>query len=273
MVNRFLTLLLGCLSCLVTAFLNFYIEDLTTFNVFSLSIYGFVPVGAFLVGMAANSGYYLSAFLTDRMLDKYDFMAMVAMAVMTMFLIYGIEYYFYVVKAGLSPEMTFWQYVAYVTENSALRLKFAKFLHSTTSGPMGAFGYLFLMINLLGFIVGGAATFMMMTSLDTCAKCSRYMRPKDKKTLFFMNPDEFTDYKEQLDTLDPLSPTFATILSQGSPISTKQKDAVKYTWQLKKCKECAAEILCGKAERYNGKDWVEIIDTEKKVSMPAGASF
>lgn len=107
-MNRIITIILGAVSCVIAAFLNFYIQDFTSINVFSFSIFFVIPVGAILVGMAANSGYYLSALMTHRMLDKYDFFTMVGMAAAGMFLIYGIEYYYYVEKAGLSNDLSFW---------------------------------------------------------------------------------------------------------------------------------------------------------------------
>lgn len=208
------------------------------------------------------------------MLDKYDFLAMVVMAAAGMFLIYGIEYYHYVEKAGLSNDITFWEYIAFVVENSTYRVKLTKLPLYTGLGTLGSFGYLFLFTHFIGFIIGGAMTFLMLFGADTCSKCSKYFRNKKKKILFFNKQEIFDIYKQHIDGLEPSFTTFKSILSDGSDTQPeKKKGSIKYTWKLKKCNACNAELLRGSGEIYQDKDWSTIKDTDKKFIMPINSNL
>lgn len=271
-MNRLITIIFGALSCIAAAFLNFYIQELTTINIFSFSIFFLLPVGAIFVGMAATSGYYLSALMTHRMLDKYDFITMVGMAAIGMILIYGIGYYFDVEKSGLGGDITFWQYVAFVVKNATFHVQITKFPLFTKLGSMGKFGYLFLLIRFVGFIVGGAITFLLLVGADTCTKCSKYMRHK-KKLLFFDNKQNFDNYLKKIEGLKLTSNTFKSTLFSSDLKLDKVQDSIKYTWQLKKCNACNAELLCGKGEIYQVKEWSAIKDANKKIIMPINSDF
>ena len=96
--SRFISFAMSLLTCSLIAFINFYIANLTNFNLFSFSVSFILPLGALLIGAAANSGYFFSTFFTNRMVDRYDFILMIAISIIATFLIYGIEYYFYVIK-------------------------------------------------------------------------------------------------------------------------------------------------------------------------------
>ena len=268
-MSRIIAIIFGAVSCVAAAFLNFYIQELTTINIFSLSMFFVIPVGAGLVGFAANSGYYLSALMTDRMLDKYDFLIMVGIAAIGMFLIYGIEYYFYVERVGLSTDITFWQYITFVVKNSILKVKLTKFSTFNNVGSMGNFGYLFLLIHLVGFVIGGVTAFFLLLSMDICPNCSKYLRNKKKKILFFSTKEGFENYYNQVNELKPTSHNFkSTVFINNNIKFDKTQGSIKCVWRLKKCNVCNFEQLNGNAEIYQGKDWSTIQDAEKKIIMP-----
>lgn len=272
-MSRFITIIFGSVSCIISALLNFYIQDLTTINIFSFSIFFVIPVGAIVMGMAANSGYYFSALMTHRMLDKYDFITMVGMAAIGMLLIYYTEYYFYIIKEGLSHEITFLQYIALVVENSTLYVKFVKFSLFTKLGSIGGFGYLFLIIRFIGFIVGGAVVFLLLKGTDTCSKCLKYLRHKKKNIIFFENKQNFDNYQMHMDSLEPASQEFKSGIFYPHLQLDKVQDSIRYTWTFKKCPSCSFELLKGSAEIYKGKEWSAIKESERKIVMPTNAKL
>lgn len=214
-MSRLIAIMLGAVSCIAAAFINFYIQDFTTINVFSYTLFFVIPVGAILVGMVSNSGYYFSASITHRILDKYDFLAMACLAGAGMFLIYGLEYYYYVEKEGMGNIISFFQYLAYVTENSSYSVKFSKISLFTDIGSLGILGYCFLFVHFVGFIIGGAITFLLLFGADTCSKCSKYFRNKKKKTLFFSCVQDFNAYFAKVSEVDPDSNALQSTLFEG----------------------------------------------------------
>ena len=272
-MKRFITILCGALSCIAAAFLNFYVQDITTINIFSFTMFFVAPIGAIAVGMAANSGYYFSALITNRMLDKYDFISMVVMAAIGMILIYFIEYYFYIEKEGLSKGVTFLQYIAYVVENSTIHVKFMKWTLFNKLGSMGIWGYLFLFIHFIGFILGGAITFLLLKFADVCSTCSKYLHKKQNKVLFFNNNQRFDKYQNEMDGLEPTSSVFRSILFDSDTGLDKVQGSIKYTWQLKKCNACNFELLKGEAEIYKGKEWTALKSAKRKIIMPADSNL
>lgn len=228
-----------------------------------------IPVGAILVGMVSNSGYYFSASITHRILDKYDFLAMACLAGAGMFLIYGLEYYYYVEKEDMGNIISFFQYLAYVTENSSYSVKFSKISLFTDIGSLGILGYCFLFIHFVGFIIGGAITFLLLFGADTCSKCSKYFRNKKKKTLFFSCVQDFNAYFAKVSEVDPDSNALqSTLFEDVTSLNQKNEGSIKYTWQLKKCGTCKTELLSGNGDIFQGKEWSSLKDSGTKIVMP-----
>ena len=96
--KNIIPLFLGLITAIGAAFLNYYTQEILHFSLFTFSLWFVIPVGAICFGALAVSGYYAGAFWLNKSVNKYDFILMISLSALSMYLIYYTEYYFYIVK-------------------------------------------------------------------------------------------------------------------------------------------------------------------------------
>jgi len=246
--------------------IHFFIEDTTTFNLCSLTLFWLLPVGAILVGMAANSGYYFMTRWTHRMVDRYDFFGMTLLSAFGICAIYYIEYHFLVIQSGLGDEIGFWDFFKLVTESTEYRVRVGKIIPGRLPS-LGWFNYVMVFVHFIGFLLGGAVTFLLIKASDICKPCSKYMVKVQAIKVFFGSLQSYLGYASRLGALDPENPNFLSdLVEKESKIPVKHEQAVRYTWTYKKCPSCNAAILKGEGNIRDGKEWKDLKDSSHTFS-------
>lgn len=161
-MNKFLTstcvALCGLATSILTAITVVAVANSTGFNLFTLSFWMILPVGALLVGLASASGYYFGSLLFHKKPDLTLLLQMVLIAAFTQILIYYMEYSTLVLEDGTNATdvVTFFQY---------LDLSFTKAHYSFgraaqhDMGEAGNFGYWMAIFQFFGFMFGGGGNF------------------------------------------------------------------------------------------------------------------
>jgi hypothetical protein len=141
-----------------------------------------LPVGAVIVGLVAGSGYGIASWRTGVRISKGLLWAVVLLQTAAYI---GAEYVEYrdvaseLKQAGLfinQPVMvpTFLEYYDLKARSFAWKPKDGK----AAGDPMGAWGYVFVLLGAAGFIGGGLIAPAVLYSLPYCDSCQRYMSSK-----------------------------------------------------------------------------------------------
>lgn len=168
----------GVLTSVLVVSLNLGLVGLLRFDFLSLSFWLVIPAGALMGGFGAASGYYLVAKRTQTMSNRRLLFNMVAVGVSTWVLYQWIDYYMLVLDDGTHVRdiATFWQYFTTATEHMQLTIGTRFAPTGITTGDIGKLGYVRESLQLLGFMVGGFATYMYLASSEACQSCRRYTK-------------------------------------------------------------------------------------------------
>lgn len=129
-----------------------------------------IPVGAIIVGIGAGSGYGLLSWRTGRKVGG-GLLATVAVLLVAAYAgAQWLEYRGLVTEAGLS--VGFFAYYDIVTRS----MQFTFGRSSSPTGELGLLGYLFRILEIGGFVVGGVLVPLLLRSKPYCEACSLYMR-------------------------------------------------------------------------------------------------
>lgn len=124
-----------------------------------------LPAGAFFVGMVASAGFIAGMRLSGRKPGAVIVWSTVASLAVAYFVAEYLEYRRLNPDALAHPSFTFWRYFDASTR--------ALYIPTVRGGDgLGLFGYVFRVIDLAGFVAGGAAGFIGSTfNRDYCAVC------------------------------------------------------------------------------------------------------
>jgi len=132
-----------------------------------------IPAGAILVGIASGSGYGLVSWITGRKING----KLLAMILVLLVVSYAAAQYvqfksLHLVYTDGGQSVGFWEYYDFTTRNMVFSLHQSK----TSSGPLGVLGYLFRVLELAGFAVGGLLIPIGLKTKPYCDRCNVYMR-------------------------------------------------------------------------------------------------
>jgi hypothetical protein len=137
-------------------------------------LWGVIPAGAFLCGMVSAAGYPLGAVVIGRRPAKLAYFGVLIGGPLTYLLIFAFEYLLMNVDGRpISTEIPFATFVDASIRNTTLSHRW----HASSSPPLGAVGYPFAGLSLIGVIVGSLSIFGTPPFGRTaCDRCARYMR-------------------------------------------------------------------------------------------------
>ncbi len=185
----------GALTSAITAVLLYWIEE-----AFHVSIYTwtwwFIPAGAVLAGFAASGGYYFGARYFAYRPSRRILLDMIGISIGTFFLVHWLRFMSLNVGGELiSERMSFQTYLDFLFRRQSLMFSFRSI--SLTTGELGAWGYLYALLQISGFALGGVSVFYWLSKLPYCAKCSRYLSALSKEIRFENDPRAFASMLEQ----------------------------------------------------------------------------
>jgi hypothetical protein len=176
--KQILVAALGGATSLLTGIILGLIEVYTGHAIYSWMFWFILPVGAFVSGMAAASGYYAGAVLFHQKPAGGVLFNMVAASVTAFFIVHYIPYFMLEVEGiCVKDAISFWQYLDLDIRHTSLSLSFGGSQPPLSTGELGSvFGYVLAALQLAGFSVGGYAVFCQL--LEHCAPSLTMENPR-----------------------------------------------------------------------------------------------
>lgn len=258
-------------SCVVTAVLDVIIAKYTGYEPFSLSTWIVVPVGAFLVGMAASSGALASAYLLHVRPNLTDAFAMVWFGIACMGLILFLQYWTYILPDGRYAHRVadFWRFTDLSVRTAHMRI--GRSLQNDT-GEVGQFGYVQLGLQALAFLAAGLGVSGLIAQLPACKSCPSYLR-KVRETSNGELP------LEQAETLlalmqGPFDDVQNVVSWKAEKQSHKRTDKrAKVSYRLYECPRCKLEAVVASAQVFDGKHWQDVPRATVRRNLAAGTTL
>lgn len=193
----------GIVTTATVVGLNLLVTNALHFDLLSLSFWFVIPAGALIGGMAAASGYYATARLTQTMPSRTLLLNMVAIAVSAWFLTKWASYATLRLDDGtrVADLVSFWQYFVVSTESMQLAFGTRGNISAATTGELGMLGYVREGLQLVGFMVGGFASYAMLSDVEACEPCRRYARTET--ILNSVDPEAFDNALAEADVVLP----------------------------------------------------------------------
>jgi hypothetical protein len=253
----------GLLTSILTAAFNVLIHYYTGFDLFTLSIWVIIPIGAIISGAAAASGYYFGSLYFHERPNNALLLQMVCIAVFTHCLIYYLNYRIIILDNGepLSNFIAFSEYLQVSLTKSHYR-----FGRSLDIGEVGKFGYGLAFIEFIGFLLGGLSVYAILLNRPTCAPCNKYLRSLARKNKNFVNLENFTGYYEGLIKHEVDSSAFATMITQEYQAPTRE-DAIKLVETLYGCPDCKVQMIDYKTMVRKGSDWKNLEELDRRINI------
>lgn len=259
--------LCGFATSILVAIADVTVARISGFDLFTLSVWFVLPVGALLTGCAAASGYYFGALYFHKRTSKILLLQMVLIAAFSQFLIYWLRYTTLVLDDGrkVADFLPFLEY---------LKISLTKAHYSVTRpnvdmGEMGVFAYVLAVLRFFGYLAGAAVVYSALRAKPVCQPCKRYLRPLAKKYKSFGNADDASAYFDKLFSYPMDGKEFSDLIRT----TTKTKDnygAYSINTVLLGCPQCKAQVIDEKVSIRNDRDWVRVEHLDRRVRLPNG---
>lgn len=252
----------GAATSLLTAIILATLESRFDFSIYSWMLWFVIPAGAICSGFAAAYGYYAGARYFNHRPTKLLLLNMVLISITTFFLIHFLNYYFLVVDGRPARELVdFTRYLDIVLSHTAVRFRV---LRGPVSSPveLGSWGYLYAVLQIVGFSLGGVAVYRYLEAQPYCERCSKYLFAKDTQT-------RYTDATQlsQITTLmaagrvqDAIAAhaTIGSAAHANIPAVSQQDSTLRSQMEIKRCKNCDKHWMKFTVSRWGKDDWVEV---------------
>lgn len=174
--RSYLPVILSGLVTTVLALLGVYVLDVTVedFHIMGWHADYVLPVGAVIVGVVASSGYGLASWLSGVKITKALLWIVLGLQFAAYFGAQYIEFknLHLVHRANHSP-VGFLEYYDTVARSFAWKQD-----NGGVGSALGAWGYFFCGLEVIGFAAGGLIVPGLLRKAPYCADCQRYMKTK-----------------------------------------------------------------------------------------------
>lgn len=255
----------GAISSLLTAVILSWMERHWNVSIYSFMVLFVIPVGAISAGLMAAGGYYIGAILCHHRPQKVILINMIAISLGTYFLIQYLGYVFLEIDGRqVSEAVSFKQYWNITTAHTAVQFRFGRG-HAAVGDPveLGSLGYVYALLQIIGFAAGGVLIYSMLAAKLFCGKCSRYYSDIGTTTRYAADGDKFVEF---FISIAPLLDAYklSEVITLHSALGGYHKSNihhVKCDVCLKFCKKCGVHYLLFDVMKVNGKnEWVRIED-------------
>ena len=172
----------GLLSSALTVALITAIDRALSFNLFSLTVWFVLPIGAFATGGLGALGYYFGALKFNAKPTRGMAIGMAVVAGLTQIALYYSRYSLDTLGDGRAVHdlVDFPTYVKFMLTHA----RYALAPHGVTIGEgvqLGAMGYVAAIVQFLGLLVGGLAVWAILADRPYCDVCERYAHSTMKR--------------------------------------------------------------------------------------------
>jgi hypothetical protein len=160
----------GLVTTVLTLFIVFWLpRQIKDFDIMGWYWLFIIPAGAILVGIGAGSGYGLMSWLKGRKISG----SLLAVIVMLLALAYAAAQWVEFKSLNLERYgVDFFKYFDVTTRSMTFKLMRS----NSSSGSLGVLGYLFRLLELAGFSLGGLFVPILLRAKPYCESCKVYMR-------------------------------------------------------------------------------------------------
>jgi len=256
---------MGIGTSVLTALVLGLIEVYTGYAIYSWTFWFVIPVGAFLAGFGAASGYYAGAMLFHQKPVGGVLFNMLSVSVSAYLIVHYVPYYLLEVNGiRVKDAISFWQYLDFAVRHTSLTLVRG----GASTGELGGFwGYGYAGLQLLGFSVGGFAVFAWLTENPYCDKCSRYLGKTGKQERYTSDGDVLiATIKEFAQLLD------AQNFHEAIGLHAKEMGVVEGPSHhlrsriiTRACSRCSVNHLDFVVSRLDRDTWKDISETQIKL--------
>ncbi|HVY56524.1 MAG TPA: hypothetical protein VHA77_01605 [Xanthobacteraceae bacterium] len=271
-MKHFILLFAAAITCILAALVNVALARMIGLNFFTFKLWFVIPVGAMCVGMLGASGAILAARYFHIQPTIVDAVLMVVAAIATMVLIYYLDYTTFVLSDGrkASDLFDFTSFVDLVLTKAHMRMGRGA---GIDTGEVGELGYALAALEFVGFLVGGAATFLIIKGLWRCADCGSYLRKlksKSTKELTFEEASKLIELFKGGD-LEMVQRVMAWTPAHRS-FDDKENRAL-IAFNLFGCPTCKAEVISTHVSAFNGKEWKDVPELTTRRNLTPGLSL
>jgi hypothetical protein len=171
LISNIAAFLIGLVSFVLTVALAAKIEF------FTMMLWAVVPIGAFVTGSLAASGYYFGMVKLNIRPSKTTAVIMLAVAAMVQTALYYTQYAMAVTEDGRSVR-EFIGFLPYI--NSTLtHAQYGLHLYGARVGSspeVGVFGYVIAFLQFLALVAGGGIVFVLLADKPYCNDCRKFLK-------------------------------------------------------------------------------------------------
>ena len=255
-------------SILVTAFLVF-LEQKYEFSPYSLLIWLVIPAGAIISGAFAAVGYYLGAKILHAKPTPSLFPLIYAVSAFSYFLFYFINYQIYEIEGKpLSHVIGFGEYLHMVFTNTTFSLTRS----GGDSGALGIWGYVFPILNIIGFSTGGFFMYWLLAEKPFCDFCEKFYAKDWNQCRYFAEEDteKLIENVGQLAEIVQAANLGEVQRVHSRTGSEKQSKHASLRTELKvqKCPDCERRVVLLETQRLEDKVWTPVPDLSFSEILP-----
>jgi hypothetical protein len=140
---------------------------------------GIIPAGALLVGIASGLGYAIGSRVLNVKISRGFLYGMITTALLDYVAAHWVTWSNLLEKHhATSAQYSFVQYIRDICEGMSFRSSSSK----EAGAPLGIFGYLFKLLEMLGYVGGALLPSALLRGMPYCHSCQYYLK-KHQKTV------------------------------------------------------------------------------------------
>jgi hypothetical protein len=170
----YIVLLSGLATSALTLLGVYWLSTHTQTNVMGWYANYVIPAGAVLVGLAAASGYGFASWLTGVKISRGLLWSVLLLQLASYFGAQYVEFWTMDLRYENGKEVGFVEYLDFSARSFAWENK-----DGTAGQPLGAWGYVFRFLELVGFAAGGLVVPFLLRQAAYCEACQMYMRTRE----------------------------------------------------------------------------------------------
>jgi hypothetical protein len=250
---------MGLGSAVLTGSILGIFESSSGIALYSFMFFFIIPLGAFFAGVMASCGYYFGAVTFHQKPAGGVAVNMIIMAIGAYFLAHYIPYNAMTIDGiQIKDRISFFQYLDLDIRHTTLSIKG----HNT--GELGSFGYIYALIQLIGFSLGGLCVFAFLLEIPFCQKCSEYLekvKTQDRYTsqgeLLSENIENFVKSLEDKKYRQAIK-----IHADKMGDLEVNEHHLRTRITIHKCKSCQINYLKFNTSHLDGGDWKDIAKSQ-----------
>ncbi len=170
-------LLGGLVTTALALALSAWLSGVFQTSVLLFMLWYVLPVGAYIVGLVGGTGFAAVSWQRGARITRATMWAIAGVAALAFVASQVVDYYVQLSRGGAMPALGAW------FDQSTRGISFVDDSGSSTTGPVGFWGYGIMLGVMAGFVAGALSAPGIVRAKHYCAACGKYMRTKHVGTL------------------------------------------------------------------------------------------